>query len=299
MTRQRHVPTQYAEEAHAIRPREMDFRWDDVPLHYLPGQMVATHAYNVMHMLLPEGEKAMSAALAQALPLIDDPRLREEVIGFIGQEATHADSHEGVQDRLAQLGVDFGPALSRLRKLIDIIMGDYGSERVRHQLLCERLALFSALEHFTAVWGKFFLESEGLANSGIDPMVLDLLRWHGAEEVEHRNVVFDAYQYVDGSYFRRLRMGILGTAWLFGAGVLSLAYLISQDPERRSRRTVYGRYVSPVVELIRAQRNGVIPNLLGGFTELPQYLRPGFHPSELGGMDLAVRYLASAPIKES
>ena len=289
----------YAEEAHAIRPRDMDFDWRHVPLHYIPGEMVATHAYNVMQMLLPQGEKAMSAALAQALPLIDDPRLHEEVVGFIGQEATHAENHEGIQQRLAQLGVDFDPAMRRLQRLLDVIMGDWGNDYVRHQLLCERLALFSALEHYTALWGKFFLESEGLANSGIDPMVLDLLRWHGAEEVEHRSVVFDAYQYVDGSYARRVRMGLLGTTWLFLAGIMSLAYLVAQDPERKARRTFYGRCVSPFVEAARAARTGVMPSLVSGFLDLPQYLRPGFHPSQLDGMDLAVRYLATAPIKAS
>ena len=80
----------YDDEAYAIRARKMDFHWDDVPMHYIPGEPVATHVYNCMHLLLPEGEKAMSKALAEALPLIDDPRLHEEVVGFIGQEATHA-----------------------------------------------------------------------------------------------------------------------------------------------------------------------------------------------------------------
>lgn len=295
-----HVETgQYVDEAHAIRARDMDFSWHDVPLHYIPGQMVATHVYNVMHMILPEGEKAMSAALAQALPLIDDPRLREEVIGFIGQEATHADNHEGVQERLVELGLDFGPVLTRLQRLMEVIMGDHGNEKVRHQLLCERLALFSALEHYTAIWGKFFLESEGLADSGIDPTILDLLRWHGAEEVEHRSVVFDAYQYVDGSYARRFRMAIVGTSLLFGAGMLSLGYLVAQDPDRKATKNPLKRYFGPVLELARAQRDGIIPSIFSGFTDLPVYLRPGFHPSELEGMDLAVRYLASAPIKAS
>jgi uncharacterized protein len=299
MARSQKVREQYAEEAHAINARDMDFHWEHVPLHYIPGQMVATHVYSVMHMILPEGEKAMSKALADALPLIDDPRLHEAVVGFIGQEATHADNHEGVQERLADLGLDFSPVLNRLSRLIEIIMVEYGDEKVRHQLLCERLALFSALEHFTAVWGKFFLESEGLAESGIDPMILDLLRWHGAEEVEHRSVVFDAFQYVDGSYGRRVRQGIIGTTFLFAAGMVSLGYLVAQDPVRKQSRNPYRRYVAPLVELARAQRDGVIPNIFGGFTELPTYLRPGFHPSQLDGMDLAVRYLANAPIKAS
>ncbi|THV10545.1 metal-dependent hydrolase [Nocardioides caeni] len=275
----------------------MDFCWDDVPLHYIPGRMVATHVYNCMHLLLPEGEKAMSAALAQALPLIEDPRLKEEVVGFIGQEATHADSHGGVLERLVELGLDARPVLGRLDQLLTVIMGDVADERIRHQLLCERLALFSALEHYTAVWGKFFLESEGLSGSGIHPMVLDLLKWHGAEEVEHRSVVFDAYQHVDGSHARRVRMGVLGSAALAAAGFLTLGYLVAKDPARTATRNPWKRYVAPVAEFVGATRDGVIPNMLGFLTEIPVYVRPDFHPSQLPGMELAVRYLAEAPIR--
>lgn len=289
----------YAEEAHAIRARDMDFHWDTVPMHYIPGQVVATHLYNCMHLLLPEGEKAMSRTLAEALPLIDDPRLKEEVIGFIGQEATHADEHGGVLDRLIELGLDPSPVLRRLDRLLELIMRSSSNERIRHQLLCERLALFAALEHYTAVWGTFFLESEGLAESGIHPMVLDLLTWHGAEEVEHRSVVFDAYMYIDGSYARRARMALLGSAALFGAGALTLGWLIAHDPERRQSRNPLTRYVGPVVELVRATRAGVVPNLTCFATEVPVYLRPGFHPSQLPGMEAAQRHLATAPIRQS
>ncbi|SFO32157.1 hypothetical protein SAMN05216207_104415 [Pseudonocardia ammonioxydans] len=288
--------TVYADETRAIQARDMDFHWDDVPLHYIPGRMVATHVYNCMHLLLPEGEKAMSKALADALPLIEDPRLREEVVGFVGQEATHADNHGGMLERLISLGLDPSPVLDRLDRLISIIMSDAGEERIRHQLLCERLALFSALEHYTAVWGKFFLESEGLGRSGMHPMVLDLLRWHGAEEVEHRSVVFDAFMHVDGGYARRARTGVLGSLALALTGFLTLGYLVAKDP---SGPRGVRRWTRAAGEFVRATKDRIIPNTTCFLTEIPVYLRRDFHPSELGGTDLAVRYLAHAPIKRT
>ncbi|WP_280493361.1 hypothetical protein [Nocardia asiatica] len=37
-----------------------------------------------------------------------------------------------------------------------------------------------------------------------------------------------------------------------------------------------------------ATRRGVIPSWTVFFTELPRYLRPGCHPSQLGSMDTAL-----------
>src|SRR5882757_6425431 len=90
----------YDEQAHAIAARNVQFDWDGVPLHYLPGEPVATQMFNFMHLVLPEGERAMAATLAEALPFIDDERLHEEVTGFVGQESMHASSHEGVRTHL-------------------------------------------------------------------------------------------------------------------------------------------------------------------------------------------------------
>ncbi len=62
------------------------------------------------------------------------------------------------------------------------------------------------------------------------PMMLDLLRWHGAEEVEHRSLVYDVYQHVCGSYTIRA-FSMLMTAPLFiGWWVAGARYLMAHDP---------------------------------------------------------------------
>ena len=146
----------YSDEAHAINARDVHFDFDVVPMHYIPGEALATHIINVMHLVLPEGERAMAQCLAEALPLIDDERLREEVVGFIGQEAMHASSHEGARR---------APAIDRARRravcrgrsawLVDRILGDHGlTGRAEQEWLRERLGLFAGMEHFTAVLGR-------------------------------------------------------------------------------------------------------------------------------------------------
>ena len=49
------------------------------------------------------------------------------------------------------------------------------------------------------------------------------------------------------------------------------------------------------LQLIRATRRGLVPNIKFLITEIPPYLRPSFHPSQIGDMDVAMRYLAQSP----
>lgn len=277
----------YESEAHAIKARDVRFAWDGVPLHYLPGEPVATQFYNAMHLILPEAERAMAKALSDALPYIKDQRLHEEAVGFIGQESTHASSHEGAREFLESKGVATQPIIDRMNFLVDRILDDHGlSGRAKKEWLQERLGLFAAMEHFTAVAG-----SEFLTNEKIDPMhptMLDLLRWHGAEEVEHRNVVYDVFQYIDGSYARRIRTAFLACAilqWLF---LGTMRHLVKTDPSPQRSRHMW-------LDTVKAMKRGTMPPISMFLVELPKYLMPGFHPSGMGDMDLALNYLASSP----
>ena len=279
----------YTEEAHVITPRDVEFSWDGVPMHYIPGEPLATHVINFMHLVLPEGERAMSKALSESLPLIEDARLHEEVVGFIGQEATHASSHEGARAHLASIGLDTEPMTRKLEWMVDHVLGERELKgRAEHAWLCERLGLFAALEHYTAVIGEWLLHAEVLERKGMHPTMLDLVRWHGAEEVEHRNVAFDAFMYVDGSYARRVRTALLASFTLLVLLLSSLNYLFKTDPSKNKGRFWF-------LQLLSAMRRGVVPNIMLFLTEIPKYLDPRFHPSQLGSMDAAVRYLTRSP----
>jgi predicted metal-dependent hydrolase len=279
----------YRDEAHAITARDVHFDFDSVPMHYVPGEALATHIVNVMHLVLPEGERAMAQALAEALPHIDDERLREEVTGFIGQETMHANSHEAARRHLRAIGLDVDSYVAKVAWLVDRILGDHGlTGRARDEWLKERLGLFAGMEHYTAVLGEWLLNADILEEKGMHPAMLDLVRWHGAEEVEHRSVVYDAFMHLDGSYARKARTAILASATLLPLFIVSTAYLYRKDPSPRK-----GRFWG--LQFWSATRRGVIPKWTVFFTEMPRYLRPGFHPSQLGPMDKALRYLAHSP----
>ena len=138
-----------------------------------------------------------------------------------------------VLDHLAEQGIDTKPYTDRLGKSLSRTLGDppkFFPPPLKRWWLYRRLADVAALEHFTAILGEWVLNNRGLDYAGADPMMLDLLRWHGAEEVEHRSLVFDVYQNVSGNYFIRA-FSMLMTAPLFvGWWIAGARYLMSNDP---------------------------------------------------------------------
>ncbi len=286
-------PRRYADEALAINARDVSFDWDGVPLEYIPGDSYATQFWNVMHMVLPEGERAMADVFARALEEIDDPRLHEEVVGFVGQEAMHAGSHEGFRDYLAANGVDVTPIMDRIRYIVDGIFGDHGLRgRAGRLWYLERLGIYAAAEHYTAVVGEWLLDNTPFDERGVDPVMLDLLRWHGAEELEHRSVAYDAFQYVDGSYGRRVRSAFIAFLGLAILWFSTAKRLYHDDAVRNSssdRRIWWPRAYR------RAARARMIPTVAFLARQIPPYLDPRFHPSGMGDTGKAVRYLAKSP----
>ncbi|MGH3823753.1 MAG: metal-dependent hydrolase, partial [Pseudonocardiaceae bacterium] len=187
--RRRNVSGPDSPENLVHQPRNVTFDWTNLPIHWVPGQPFVTHTINVLHLLLPAGERWFIGVFTQALPLIKDDKLREEVLGFIGQEAVHARSHQGVLDHWKAKGIDTDPYVQQIHWMFQKALGDRDllSQR-REEWVIERLAIIAAIEHITAMLGNWALNSPALDAAGADPTMMDLLRWHGAEEVEHRAV---------------------------------------------------------------------------------------------------------------
>src|SRR5581483_5823835 len=207
----------------------------------------------------------MAGCLADALPYITDERLREEAIGFIGQEQMHATSHAGYHDVLAAHGIDIEPVVRNTGQMLRTLFGGHGlSGRAEQRWLAERLAFFAGMEHFTAIVGQWLLDADALDRAGMHPVMLDLLRWHGAEEVEHRSVLFDVFEHIDGSYARRARTSAIGGFGLLATWMITADYLMRQDPSHR--------WWKPwPLQMARAVRRGLMPSPLFFLTELPGY----------------------------
>ncbi|TQL66898.1 hypothetical protein FB381_0767 [Nocardioides albertanoniae] len=287
----------------ALHPRNVKFDWTSLPLVWIPGEVFASHYISVLHLLLPEGERWFVKVFSEILPLIEDDQLREDVIGFIGQEGVHASSHQGVQDYFNDNGLDVRPFAAEIEALFKKILGDRDlTGRAKEEWLIERAAIIAGLEHLTAVLGNWVLNSPELDAAGADETMLDLLRWHGAEEVEHRNVAYDVFQHVDGRYSRRVRTYLLGgtallVLWWRGAG-----YLMRNDPTPLDPEQAEGSRLDPVkrpratlLKLIDTERRGLVPGIVRIGWASWKYFLPTYDPSKEGSTAQAVSYLAKSP----
>ncbi|RZI84609.1 MAG: metal-dependent hydrolase [Microbacterium sp.] len=271
-----------------LRAREVRFDWTGLKPAFIPNEPFVSHLLNVLHILLPEGERWFVKVFSEALPLIKDDELREDVIGFIGQEGMHAHAHQLVQDYFTEQGMDNRPYVRDIEFMFQRLLGDRKLDgRKREEWLIERLALVAAVEHVTAFLGNWVLNTPALDAAGGDPRMLDLLRWHGAEEVEHRAVAYDVYMHVDGRYFRRVRTyAIAGVVllWLFFRGV---KHLMKADPAVKGRPHWWS--------LIRGKRKGMTPGYLDLFRWSLRYFSRSYHPQHEGSTAQAVAYLAQSP----
>ncbi|MFI6702229.1 metal-dependent hydrolase [Streptomyces sp. NPDC050509] len=277
-------------------PRRVSFDWRATPLHWIPDEPIATHVINVLHLLLPAGERWFVKVFKEALPLITDPELLKDVKGFMGQEATHSVQHTYVLNHLAEQKLDTAAYTRHVDFVFERLLGDkppWGIPFPAGRWPLYRLAFVAAIEQFTAVLGDWVLRAGALDRAGADGTMLDLLRWHGAEEVEHRAVAFDLYEHCGGPgplrYARRIgtmcvTVPVLLWMWAWGA-----AYLIRHDPRLAGRL----RYS------LRAHNRAVARGLLPRWGELgaaiPRYFRRSYHPSREGSSAMADAYLASSP----
>lgn len=275
-----------------IQARQVVFDVSEAPLHWIPGHPVASNVVSLLNVVLPAAERWFVRTYAEALPLVKDSRVAEDMRGFIGQEAVHADTHERMlQEFMVARGVDPRPMLKRVDFAFSRLLAPGASgnpdQRLRH--LRSRLWLIAAIEHYTAVLGDFALNC-AWDEYGADPTLVDLFRWHGSEEVEHRCVAHDVAVYFHDSYPARIRSMVLAMGMIYTFFESGAWYLCRNDPDLdigwwRMQRL---RAHDSKLRLLPTYRKVFGTNTLA-------YFRPGYSPAGIGSTAQAVAYLASSP----
>ncbi|VFA91138.1 Predicted metal-dependent hydrolase [Nocardia farcinica] len=273
----------------ALAPRDVRWEWSGLPAHYLDDDPVATHLIDAFHMLLPEGEIFFVQTFQEALAHITDDAVRADVLGFIGQEAVHSSSHQSVLDHFTAQGIDTTPYIRQVRWLFRGLLGDrHLSGKARYSWLVERVAVIAALEHVTSYLGNWGLNATAW-DEAMEPRMLDLLRWHLAEEVEHRHVAYDLFTHLDGSYRHRIRAHLVALPTFVFLTARGIRFMCGLDPDAPT-----GRWKQLRAYLAAAEKK-LVPGPRDIAVMAFEYFRPGYHPSHYGSTSQAVAYLASSP----
>lgn len=284
----------------ALQPRKVRFDWSETPLEWIPGQPFASHFINEINLLLPAGEFWFCRLYNQALPYVQNDKLREDVENFIRQEAMHARAHGGaVADYLNAHGIETESNTRQEDWIFETLLADepFGKALPRvlqYRWLVFRLGLIAAIEHMTCVLGKYALENRVWDEAGADPTLLDLLRWHGAEEVEHRSVAFDLYCHLGGGYLSRYYLASIAMPVIFGLWAHGAAHIMRQDPRFQRRKPSALR---PWIwwEWQRQSRSGHLPSLFWLIRQQLSFFRPNYDPLHEASTEDALAYLAASP----
>ena len=275
-----------------LQARKVHFDISDVPLHWIPGHPVASNVIGLLNLILPAAERWFVATYNEALPLVKDPKLAEEMRGFIGQEGAHAEVHERLlHEFMEERGVDPTPMLDQMEYVFTKVLAPSTSEDPKRRMnhLCDRLWFIAALEHYTAVMGDFALNCNW-DDYGADPTMADVFRWHGSEEVEHRSVAHDVAVYFHDSYVDRIGAMVMAMIGIYAFFQRGAWFLMEADP------TVDIGWWKTQRLRARDSKVGLLPKYrkLFGSNTLA-YFRPGFTPEQMGSTAQAVAYLARSP----
>jgi len=258
------VATQVPTRAVPVREMEFDASLDDLPKYFArDGDIVGSHVLTVLSSVFPDGEDFFVRSVEAVRERIDDPRLRENVEGFIGQESMHGREHRVLNERLADRGYPTRAIGVYIRKTLQ------WRERIQSEKF--NLAVTAALEHYTATLAETILgDPDARAEVGHEA-VRQLLMWHALEEAEHKAVAFDVYKAVGGSErMRNAAMWVVHLNFIFETGLWTLISL-AKDPDARRHPL---KLLQGVGRLTRSPF--VRPKTV---RQLLQYHQRNFHPN--------------------
>ncbi|CAD5108665.1 metal-dependent hydrolase [Zestomonas carbonaria] len=204
-----------------IHPRRPEFGLPQpMPRHWHGGDAFKTHFFDAMSVLFPDGERFFIDSVRLFRERIDEPLLKEQIRGFIGQEGHHSREHAEYSERLRALGYDVDYLERGLQRRLAFVRKYLSPEL--------QLAATTSVEHLTAIMADAVLKNPRWLD-GADPAMARLWRWHALEETEHKAVAFDVYQTVCGSPWLRRRAMLQSTFFFTRDTFKGLVHMLKRD----------------------------------------------------------------------
>ncbi len=246
-----------------IKPRRMAFDTESPMNKYAfkNNSLISTFFY-ALSALFPDGERFFIHSVRNYRDDIKDETLKEQIRGFIGQEAHHGVSHEALNQAITDMGFPMDRIVGRLHKRVDFLK-KFSRER--------QLALTVAMEHFTASLAEFLLKNPEVLEDA-DPTVRKMLLWHAVEEIEHKAVAFDVYREHVNDEFMRKRVMVISMISLFSRLAMYQFWLL------RSQRHFPSWREWKEAAVFFWGKKGVLRDNMKG---LAKFFKTGFHPWDI------------------
>ena len=248
--------------------------------HYVVGRSpLIAHLLTALSATFPAGERFFIDSMRSVRDQVTDEQLQEQISAFIGQEAMHSQTH-------AQLNKALNAADYNLEAFHQYIINSTNS--LRACSLRRQLGTTVAFEHFTAMISGYLLEHSALLQ-GLDENMQQLWLWHAVEEIEHKNVAFDVYQYVfaakdeQGSLAQRRRsMRSASRSFSLGWATMTLS-LLWQDRQQSFSS-------SKQVKLLLADAAEIALMMMRLLPEYLAFYKADFHPSQCSHQELLAEW---------
>lgn len=277
--------------------RTIDLDWSQVPLNWIHDDRFASHAINGLSYFLISAEFAMCRLCNEALPYIHDNKLREDVRGFIKQEASHARAHgKHLSEYMERHGIDDLPINRRSKWILEQLitqkpLGRKLPAALQKRWLTVRAGIFAAAEHYTTGLSDHLLNELSWESNGCDKSMASLIYWHAAEEIEHRTVMYDVYRALGGNLpLRTLIMGATLPGFLI-ALISAITEIGQLDPEvpancKHSWQPGFWKAWQRSV----ARHN--LPSPYWLIQHATSFIKPGYNPANEGSTEQALALLA-------
>ena len=259
----------------SVRRPDLDYSGESLPKYFVADDLVRSHIAAMLSSVFPEGEDFFVRSVRAYRDEITNPQLKDQVKGFIGQEALHGREHRAFNDRLHELGYPTRFTDRRVKIALSVL-GKVAPKR--HQL-----AVTAALEHYTATLAEVILRDDAARGEFTSEEIRTLFTWHALEETEHKSVAYDVFQHVCGD--RRVRVATMygvHIGFLFAMST-SVAISLALDPQARNPRRL--------MRSLRGLRSH--PFFTGHVVRrLRDYDRADFHPDDHDTAELLERWRA-------
>ncbi len=254
-------PRKLAGTSVGIPPRQLNFRIPQAPRYFLDDNATATTFIAVLSAFFPPGEDFFVESVRRFRDRIDDPQLKAEVSGFIGQEAIHGREHERLNEMFLEQGIDITVPDRAVKAALWVL------ERLPHR---QQLACTTFMEHFTALLGEQLLTDENFRSSAHGEM-LQLWLWHALEELEHKAVAYDVYETVGNRRLERILAYPLVAGTMLPAVFASWGWLLAREGKLGDRDDIRHGFA------MMLGRSGLIGKIL---PKMGLFARKDFHPSK-------------------